>query len=127
MLKKVAIGVIGVCVLIIACTAIIAGGDNGESDAQKNAQKLEEKRKGFHCLSAWDGNHDGFERLVKARLKDPDSMETRQTHISPVNPKGEHKIVMSYGARNSFGGMTTGTASGWVNQDTCQARLLSLE
>ena len=68
----VAIGVIGV--LLMGC---------GMSVEQQEA-KAEEERKGFHCLSAWDGNHDGLEGLVRQQLNDPDSMETRETRIAPA-------------------------------------------
>ena len=34
----------------------------------RSEQSAEERLKGFHCLSAWDGNHNGFERLVKPLL-----------------------------------------------------------
>ena len=36
----------------------------------------EDERKGFHCLSPWDGNHDGLEGLIRDELNDPGSMET---------------------------------------------------
>ena len=136
LLKKVLIGVggaIGVIILLIVVIAVIAntGGDSSSKIAQDNEQfrqEQEEKRKGFHCLSAWDGNHDGFEELVKANLKDPGSMETYETRISPVNTTtGQHSIIMDFGARNSFGGMARHTATGWVDNETCEATLLNVE
>ena len=51
-----AIGIIGV--LLMGC---------GMSVEQQEA-KVEEERKGFHCLSAWDGNHGGMEDLVRPLL-----------------------------------------------------------
>ena len=88
-----------------------------------------EAYKGFHCLSPWDGNHDGLERLVKRNLNDPDSMKTYETKIAPSGSYGQndHAIRMQFGARNAFGGMVRHTAHGWVDHETCEAELLSIE
>ena len=45
-----------------------------------SAMELAEK-----CFSAWDGNHDGFERLVKAGLNDPNSMEVHGTYFGELD------------------------------------------
>ena len=90
-------------------------------------EAAEERQKGFHCLSAWDGNHDGLEDLIKAKLKDPDSMETIETKMTPVDANGNHNIILKYRARNSFGGMVVEQALGIVNNDTCEATLLGVE
>ena len=36
------------------------------------------------CFSAWDGNHDDFERQVRELLNDPGSMETHGTYFNSV-------------------------------------------
>ena len=90
-------------------------------------EAAEERQKGFHCLSAWDGNHDGLEDLIKAKLKDPDSMETIETKITPVDANGNHAVFLKYRARNSFGGMVVEQAFGIVDNDTCEATLLGVE
>lgn len=98
--------------------------------AQVRAQakaEAEEKRKGFHCLSPWDGNHDGMEVLIKAQLKDPDSMETIETRMTPVDANGAHQVSLKYRARNSFGGMVVSQARGSVDNATCRATLLTVE
>ena len=87
---------------------------------------MEERRKGFHCLSAWDGNHDGIETLVRARLNDPGSMETHRTVIGPV-VNGQHRIKLDFSAANAFGGMVRSTAIGYVDHDTCRATLDYIE
>ena len=119
----------GLCIVLII--AIIVGvsidEQSTENKSTRAAEKAEDKRKGFHCLSAWDGHHDGFEALVKANLKDPSSMETHGTKITPVNDLGQHTIIMDFGARNSFGGMVRQEATGWVANETCEATLLSVE
>ena len=108
--------------VIVACSVYVTS-DSEPSDAEK----AEEKRKGFHCLSPWDGNHDGLEALIKTQLKDPDSMETIETRMTPVNANGNHRIVLKYRARNSFGGMVESQATGSVDNDTCKATLLTNE
>ena len=88
--------------------------------------QAEEKRKGFHCLSWWDGNHDAFERLVKKRLNDPDSMQTFETRVTPVKD-GKHEIIMEFGARNAFGGMVRSFAFGTYDHQTCEPTLINIE
>ena len=99
-----------------------------DMSVEQQEAKAEEERKGFHCLSAWDGNHDGMEDLVRPLLNDPNSMEIHETKITPVQPgTGQHTIIMTFGARNSFGGMVRQQAVGWVDPDTCQATLMSVD
>ena len=70
---------------------------------------------------------DGLEALVRDQLKDPSSMEAHETRIWPVNSLGRHEVVMDFGARNSFGGMVRHTATGWVDNETCEAELLAVD
>ena len=95
--------------------------------ATKTAGEVEKRRSGLHCLSEWDGNHDGLELLVKRDLKDPDSMKTAATVIGQVTQKGYHTIIMDFRSRNSFGGMVMGQAKGLVDSETCEATLVSIE
>jgi len=94
--------------------------------AAEVAAKAEEKRKGFHCLSAWDGSHPGVKRYVEERMRDPDSFEHIETRISPVN-NGEHTLIMSYRARNGFGGMTVGKAVATIQNNGCSATVMSID
>lgn len=59
------------------------------------------------CVSAWDGNHDGLEALIRAQLNDPGSMETHGTYYNPSDSltDGSITIRLDYGARNALGGM----------------------
>ena len=109
-------------IIVSGCMAIFGGdsGDSGESTA-------EERRKGFHCLSSWDGNHNGLEELVRRRLNDPGSMETHETRIGPVDSSGRHRIIMDFSAKNAFGGRVRSTATGWVDNRTCEATLGSID
>ena len=88
-----------------------------ESDEEKT-ERLEDREKGFHCLSAWDGNHDGFEDVVRGYLEDPDSMSTINTLVGR-NINGRHQITMNFTAENLFGGTERLTAKGYFDNATC--------
>ena len=123
--KKSKMPIDGCAIMIVLAGLVIGGiawGIGSCSGGPPSEEKLEERRKGFHCLSSWDGNHDGFERLVRARLNDPGSMKTYETRITPV-VGGEHRIIMEFGAKNAFGGMVRHTATGRVDHETCKAVL----
>ena len=76
------------------------------------------QRKGFHCLSLWDGSHSEVVRLVKEDLRDPDSFQHIETRVSVVSDQGLHSFTMEYRARNGFGGMNVGASTGvYVNAD----------
>jgi len=91
------------------------------------AEAAEEKRKGFHCLSPWDGSHRDFKQTVKDSMREPDSFEHIETRITPVNAEGYHRVLMKYRARNGFGGINVGEALGLVLGSNCAVTLLYLE
>lgn len=108
----------------------VALSDSSESNAdiaQAKAEREEDKRKGFHCLSAWDGSHPDLERFVEDRLVDPDSYEHIKTLVSPVSGIGTHNISMQFRARNGFGGMTIGSASAVITQEDCKIVTASID
>lgn len=94
------------------------------AEAARAAERAEDERKGFHCLSGWDGSHRKFTRLVEANLRDPDSFDHMETRVTPVNAEGYHTIQMTYRARNGFGGMNVGTAFGTYANDDCEEVLV---
>ena len=61
--------------------------------------------------------------LLIAQLNDPGSMKTYRTSIWPVSTDGTHTILVSFGARNSFGGMVRSDAVGSIDNKTCKATL----
>ena len=63
---------------------------------------------------------------VKRVLRDPDSFEHDETRITPANDKGKHTIMMTYRARNGFGGMNVETAIGEVDQSSCAVTVSDL-
>ena len=94
--------------------------------ASRAAEEAEERRKGFHCLSALDDTHWGFNDLIRARLDDPRSFQHDTTSIAPV-AEGRHRIVVDFRAPNAFGEVVRSRAYGWVTQATCNATLTEIE
>ena len=90
-----------------------------ESDQIAIAQKAEEKRNGFHCLSAWDGSNISLVRTAKNSMRDPKSFEHIETRIAPVS-NGQHTAVMTYRGRNGFGGMVVEKAGVYISNSTCK-------
>lgn len=79
----------------------------------------EEKRKGLHCLSSWDGSHRGFATFVRDRLREPSSFDHVETRITPIDEDGEHRLVMTYRAKNGFGGTNVERAIGLIANEDC--------
>jgi hypothetical protein len=95
-----------------------------EREAKIAAEEIR-KRKGFHCLSSWDGSHRSVNKYVEKNLRDPDSFDHIETRITPVNNNGEHKLIMKYRARNGFGGLTTGITVATIQNSDCSAAIIS--
>ncbi|NQV36261.1 MAG: hypothetical protein HQ515_26450 [Phycisphaeraceae bacterium] len=95
-----------------------------EQQAKEHAS-AEDHRKGFHCLSAWDGSHRAIKEYIENRLKDPDSFEHIETRITPVNPQGEHSLTMKYRAKNSLGGYVIEYVHAKVKNADCGATVMN--
>lgn len=138
LLRIIAFTVVAGIVLIIGI-ALIAGGatdtsprDSATSSSSSSSSaaretSAEDRRKGFHCLDPWDGNHNGLEALIRDRLNDPGSMETIVTRIAPADAQGDHRIQLEFTAKNAYGGRVRHMAHGWVDQATCNATLTLIE
>ena len=88
----------------------------------------EDRQKGFHCLSAWDGSHGEVVSLVKSSLREPDSFEHISTRVGEVDETGLHTFTMEYRARNGFGGMNVITSTGsYANESGSAASVLDVE
>jgi uncharacterized lipoprotein NlpE involved in copper resistance len=113
---------------MIATVALTGCGDSKEVKAEKAAkiaaQKIEDKRKGFHCLSGWDGSHRGVEKYLKANLRDPDSYQHNKTIITSVKD-GKHTLITTYRAKNGFGGYVGGGIVAEIDNETCQATIIA--
>ena len=75
------------------------------------------------CLSPWDGNHEGFEALIRPLLNDPDSMTTHGTRYGR-SPSGRFVLLMDYGARNEVGGMVRTEAVATMDEESCAIDLV---
>ncbi len=90
-------------------------------------KKVEDKRRGFHCLSTWDGSHREVANHIKKQLRDPDSFEHIETRIGPKDEDGKHLLYMKYRAINGFGGKTVGGATASVANSGCSATIITSE
>lgn len=79
----------------------------------------EEKRKGFHCLSSWDGSYAPLTKVVEENLRDPGSFQHDGTRITPVDQDGFHRVYMTYRAKNGFGGYNFEVADARVRNSDC--------
>jgi len=87
---------------------------------KKNAER---RKKGFHCLSDWDGSHRRVKTFIEGRLRDPDSFEHVETKITPMDADGNHTLFMTYRAKNGFGGVNVETAIATVKNSNCAATI----
>ena len=95
--------------------------------AAEAAVAAEKKRKGFHCLSSWDGSHREVKTYVEKRMREPDSFEHIKTRMTPVDETGQHTLIMRYRAKNGFGGMTDGVTIATINNAGCSAAVVSIK
>ena len=94
--------------------------------AAKEVAAADRKRKGFHCLSGWDGSHTRFEHVLKPTLRDPDSYEHIETRVTPRGEDGLHNLRTKFRGANAFGGMVVNSA--WAKYDsTCRIREWAME
>lgn len=101
--------------------------ERAEAEAAAAAKEAADRKAGFHCLSRWDGSHLDFVEDVRDSLRDPNSFEHVETRVTPVDDEGRHMLVMTYRARNGFGGMNVGRAVAQVDNATCEATILRVE
>lgn len=95
-------------------------------EAEAEEEEREKRKKGWHCLSVWDGSHRDVVRQFKRFLRDTDSFEHVDTHTSWVNDDGKHTLTTKFRSRNGFGGMMLGRVQATIDNETCEA-ILDLE
>ncbi len=115
----------GTLVLAMTGVLLLIGWLGGASKEQKSpsetlAEETENKRKGFHCLSGWDGSQRELYDSVKNNLRDPSSMEHVETRVAPVDAEGLHSLTMQFRAKNGFGGTNVGMAVGTIRNSDCK-------
>jgi uncharacterized membrane protein len=102
--------------------AAAAEAEQRRAEAEKKAEAekaAKERRLGFHCLSPWDGSHAEFELAVRNQLREPGSFEHMETRVAPIDSDGRNTIIMTFRARNGFGGMNINQAMGSFSNATC--------
>lgn len=121
------LAIIAVLVLVGMCSSM--GGptpaERAAEDTAANAEEADKKRRGFHCLSAWDGSHRELSDAVKRNLRDPRSYEHIETRITPADENGNHVLMMQYRARNGFGGMNVGEVAATVKNSDCSFEIVA--
>ena len=110
--------ILGIIFLIFIIFTSINSCDpkNEEEEKKKIIKKAEDRQKGLHCLSAWDGSSDKLVEYVKKRMRDSDSFKHRETRIGP-NINDTHFIHMSYSGKNGFGGVSVEGISGKLSSN----------
>jgi len=90
--------------------------------AQEQAQELE--REISFCKSKLESN---IRWETKQRLRDPDSFKAGNVRWLPGKAKDSYEAVMTYHARNGFGGMNPGmtVASAIVSKETCTLKTIN--
>lgn len=86
--------------------------------AEEATKAAEDKRKGFHCLSNWDGSSPSIERELKKRMHDPDSYEHVETLVTPEH-NGLHEYAVTYRASNGFGALRLYKVGGEFRNEGC--------
>ena len=114
--------------VLYGCHNLVSGifSESPEGERKRIESERQEKRKGFHCLSPWDGSHRDLTRRVKGQLVDPDSFEHISTRVSPVSA-GIHTWRMTFRAKNGFGGMVVNAATGYYQNEGCGGTLVSID
>tara|TARA_R110002049_G_scaffold54908_2_gene152594 strand:- start:507 stop:1106 length:600 start_codon:yes stop_codon:yes gene_type:complete len=128
-IKKSNLGCSIVLLAIIGFMIWAFSGDGAEDSATDSDSTIvadaEQRLKGFHCLSQWDGANRSTVQQVRSALRNPDSFEHVETRITPLDEAtGEHGLWMTYRAQNGFGGINVEKIYSRVNTATCDARLL---
>ena len=105
--------------LVVACLTLVlvSGCDSGP---KTDRERIED------CLSAWDGNHAGFEDQVRRGLNDEGSMQTHGTYFTATpNNLRRVPIRMEYSAKNLLGGRIKSQATGYLDATTCKVTVES--
>ena len=110
-----------------ALPAVTAGVMQGMETPEQTAARiaLEQKQQAERVITSCQSKLErelGYE--TKLRLRDPDSFEERSTMWLPLKTKDGYIAIMTYGARNGFGGMTVEhvEAEAIINAEECSLK-----
>ena len=93
--------------------------DQGSREIAENLKEQQDREKGFHCLSGWDGSHREFVRATKRMMNDPKSFDHVETRVTPRDSSGRHTIIMEFTGKNAFGGTVRSIATGSYSNVSC--------
>ena len=113
--------------IFVVATRIDESGWVRDPEVRDATEGEVDQRRGFHCLSLWDGSHPGVKQAVKRLLSDLDSFEHEATYISPVDHEGQHELAMQSMARNAHGAMVSLTAEATIQNDGCGYALTDIQ
>lgn len=110
--RKVIFGVAGVAIALVSLIGFRAIGAATKPAAPQKVVETEEERLWKSQFSAWDGSHKVFSRTVKELCNDPGSFEHVRTgyRIRKIKGRECYDVMMTYRAKNAFGGVITKTA-----------------
>ena len=125
-LRHVIYGFVGVPLAFGVIAGITATPETPEQQAARIAQEQaqELQREVDFCKSKL-GSDIRWE--TKKRLRDPDSFKAGNIQWLPGKAPNSYEAVMTYHARNGFGGMNTGltVASAVAGKDVCELKTIN--
>lgn len=86
----------------------------------------EDRLKGFHCLSSWNGSHRELVNIVKPLLHDSSSFKHVKTLVGRERD-GWHAITMTFSGKNLFNARVEQTAKARYSHKSCEIDEDSLE
>ena len=112
-----AIGAVFLFVVIWAAVSSITDRQEGSTTPKPPLTAAEQRVEQISGqFSAWDGSHRSLEKSVKVSLKDPDSYQHVETSYIDKGSEGID-VVMTYRAKNSFGGYVVNRAAATYDID----------
>jgi hypothetical protein len=107
---------------IIFVVFLVSKDDHPQAPAQKPEETAEQRNARYVRETAWN-----LERMIRARLRDPDSYQQISAVTLPSPEKGVIGLVVHYRAKNGFGGYTEGYASGNCDMTARNCQILRMQ
>ena len=77
-----------IVIIVMVFNFIFSDSEDNRGKQEISDKEQQEREKGFHCLSGWNGSHREFVRQTKRMMKDPRSFDHIETRVSPRNSLG---------------------------------------
>jgi len=114
---------VAIMILATGCSSGESAAEKAKKEVARQEQAEKDRIAGFHCLSSWNGSHRQTVNYITKNLRDPDSFQHIETKITPVK-NGKHNLVMTYRAKNGFGGYANGAVIVEVDNESCSGKLI---